>query len=345
MKQIQRAGDNTNNYQANTINVTGVSYTEAKEIALDVFRSNAIELSSVARQAAQERVEEITDSFFTKLKERAPEAIQSVTDPGMQRAIFRVQEEFACSGDEVLGEVLVDMLVDRAKASERNIQQITMNEAIKTSPKLATHHFTILATLLLVGKTQFTNIGNLAALHERLGEVVAPVTEGLRVTESDLRHLQYAGCLSIDATETPISRLFTVHYTALFVKGFERGDIGEPWRHLGPPAIIPSIRDKTKLQVGALTKQVLQEDLIPAQGLEECTAELTRLMDLNPMTPAEVEEEISSLHPNLRELVNIWGSTSMRQCSLTSVGIAIGHANARRILGERFKAEINVWVN
>ncbi|MFJ9634071.1 LPO_1073/Vpar_1526 family protein [Streptomyces sp. NPDC101175] len=344
MKQIQRAGENTTNYQAQTISINGVSYTEAKEIALDVFRANALELSQIARRVAEERVEEITELLFEKMMERAPGSINSVTDPGMQRAIFRVQEEYACSGDQTLGEVLVDMLVDRAQTADRDIEQITLNEAIKTAPKIATHHFTILATLLLTGKTQFTNVSTVPALHERLKSELAPVAEGLRVTDSDLRHLQYAGCLAVDLGERSIGTIFSDTYPGLFTKGFSRDEINDPSKELEPPVIIPCLRDNTKLQVAALNKDVLQKRVIQEWNLGEHEAELTRLMDVNLMPVNEIEEEISSLHPNLRNLVNLWNSSSMSHCQLTGVGIAVGHANIRRTLPE-FTAGIDVWVN
>ncbi|MGC5001174.1 LPO_1073/Vpar_1526 family protein [Streptomyces sp. DT203] len=344
MKQIQQAGGNTNNYQAQNMTVNGLSYTEAKDIALDVFRANAMELSQIARRTAEARVEEITDALFGKLMDRAPEAIQSVTDPGMQRAIFRAQEEYACSGDKALGEVLIDMLVDRAQTSDRSLQQITLNEAIKTAPKLATHHFTILATLLLVGNTQFTAVSTIAELHEKLKTLVAPAVAGLRATESDLRHLQYAGCISFDITERTFSHIISVTYPALFVRGFTREQISEPSRNVGFPAIIPCLRDPEKFQVSAMNKDVLERSLIPEQGLEEHSAELNRLLETNLMTAEEIEEEISALHPHLRTLIDVWSSSSMRHCTLTSVGIAVGHANARRTLGDEFNAGIDVWV-
>ncbi|MFD4591291.1 LPO_1073/Vpar_1526 family protein [Streptomyces rubiginosohelvolus] len=345
MKQTQRAGDNTNNYQAESITITGVSYTEAKEIALDVFRANALELSHIARRTAEERVEEITEKIFEKLMQRAPKAIQAVTDPGIQRAIFRVQEEYACSGEETLGDVLVDMLVDRARSQEADLQQIALNEAIKTAPKLATHHFTVLATLLLVGRTQFSGIRTLPQLHAKLNTVVAPATEGLRVTEGDLRHLQYAGCLSIDTLEKPFSHIFSVTYPALFTKGFTRDEINEPHKNIGLPAIMPCLRDGARFQVSAMNKDVLNKSMIPEQGLEEHADELSRLMDLNLMSAEEIQEEISALHPNLRNLANVWSSSRMPNCELTSVGIVVAHANARRILGEEFTAGLDVWLN
>ncbi|WP_405964248.1 hypothetical protein OG713_26975 [Streptomyces sp. NBC_00723] len=345
MKQIQRAGDNTANYQAQTINVNGVNYTEAKEIALDVFRANAIELSQIARRVAEDRVEEITEALLRKLAEKAPEALNAITDPGVQRAIFRVQEEYACSGDEALGDVLVDLLVDRAQNNERNIQQVTLNEAIKTAPKLAPHHFTILATLLIVVRTQYAKAQNIAELHDYFKSTMAPTVAGVRASESDLRHLQYAGCISYDESQRSISGMLSGSYPAFFTKGFSIDEVNDPCKELKPPALMPCVRDNSRLQVGAVNKEVLQKRLIPELKLEECTAELTRLMDVGLMPGNEIEDEFAELHPNLRDLVSLWGSSQISHCQPTSVGIAIGHAEVRRILGSEFNFGIEIWVS
>ncbi|WML79786.1 LPO_1073/Vpar_1526 family protein [Streptomyces sp. VNUA74] len=343
-KQVQRAGNDSTNYQAQNINIQGLTYSEAKEIALDVYRANALELSAIAQNTARKRAEELTESFFETLRERAPEAIESITDPDMQRSIFRAQEAYACSGDNDLSEVLVDMLADRAANPTRDLRQLTLNEAIQTASKLPAHHFTILGTLLIVAKTQFTAAVNVADLHGFLTRIVAPAAEGLHATDGDLRHLQYAGCLSIDLSEKPLTGIISQAYPGFFTKGFTLEQIEEPHRTLKPPAIIPCLRDSSKLQVGAMNNEVLMQKLIPELGLEEHSNELQRLMSINLMPGGEIEEEVASLHPSLRNLVNVWGSTAIRQCEPTGVGMALGHAHIRRILGEEFTAGLEIWV-
>ncbi|MFE1299867.1 LPO_1073/Vpar_1526 family protein [Streptomyces sp. NPDC058731] len=344
-KQLQRAGDHSTNYQAQNITVQGLTYSEAKEIALDVFRANALELSTVAQKTAKQRVEELTEAFFKTLLERAPEAIESISEPDMQRSIFRAQEEYACSGDKDLGEVLVDMLVDRAATPARDLRQVTLNEAIKTASKLTAPHFAILGAILIAANTKFTAARTVGDLHAYLTKVVAPTVEGLRATDGDLRHLQYAGCLSIDISEKPLSGILAQTYPAFFTKGFTREEIGEGLREIGPPAIIPCLRDPSKFQVGAMDNSAVVEHLVPDLGLEEHSAELQRLMNVNLMPGDEIEEEFASLHPNLRNLVDVWGTTAIRRCDLTGVGMALGHANLRRILGEEFSAGLEVWVH
>jgi hypothetical protein len=67
--QKQESGDDSTNLQAQSIVVNqGISYSDAKDIALDVYKSNFLQLSQDAAQVARERAEEITDNFLDKLK-------------------------------------------------------------------------------------------------------------------------------------------------------------------------------------------------------------------------------------------------------------------------------------
>jgi len=46
--------------------------------------------------------------------------------------------------------------------------------------------------------------------------------------------------------------------------------------------------------------------------------------------------------PELAELFRIWQATPLKQFTTTSVGIAIGHANAARVIG--LNASLDVWI-
>ena len=115
--QNQESGDNSTNLQGKTIIINqGLSYADAKEIALDVFKSNFLELSAKAAETAKRRAEELVDNFLNELKQRAPESLNKMEDPGMQYAIFTAQKEYAKTGDKDLSKLLVDILVDSVLA-------------------------------------------------------------------------------------------------------------------------------------------------------------------------------------------------------------------------------------
>lgn len=55
-KQKQKSGDNSYNIQAQSVNV-GVTYTEARQISMDVYEANFYRLSETAANKAKDRAE------------------------------------------------------------------------------------------------------------------------------------------------------------------------------------------------------------------------------------------------------------------------------------------------
>jgi hypothetical protein len=49
------------------------------------------------------------------------------------------------------------------------------------------------------------------------------------------------------------------------------------------------------------------------------------------------------LRPYMASVFEIWSNSSMKSFTLTSVGIAIGHANVKRLVGEF--ANLSLWIN
>jgi len=148
--QSQKAGDNSTNVQARDITVyCGPSLSEVRQVALDVFRANFIELSGTARDIARERAEEITEDFLRKLQEQHAAGLGQAQEPDFQHSLFTVQKEYARCGDKALGDLLVDLLVDRTKHPSRTILQIVLNESLAVAPKLTPDQLAALSVIFL----------------------------------------------------------------------------------------------------------------------------------------------------------------------------------------------------
>ena len=147
----QEGGDNSTNLQGQTFIINnGISYEDAKGIALDVFKSNYLELSTKAADTAKQRAEELVEDFLQQVKERNPNAINTMEDPGMQYAIFSAQKEYARTGDKNMSDMLVDVLVDRAAFPERNLKQIVLDECLQIIPKLTTSQLDTLTIVFIL---------------------------------------------------------------------------------------------------------------------------------------------------------------------------------------------------
>ena len=91
-------GPESTNLQAGRDITYGVTATEARQIALDVYNANYLKLAGVAEDTARDRAERITRDFIETLQARNPAGLKGMGDPDMLRTLYAAQEGFACSG-------------------------------------------------------------------------------------------------------------------------------------------------------------------------------------------------------------------------------------------------------
>jgi len=186
-----QAGENV------TVVNVGVSASEARQIALDVAKATFYELTDKAKEIASVRVEEITDKVIKKLEKEFPEGLKKAEDPDFQYALFTVQKEYARNADADLGDLLVDLLVDRSKQEQRDILQIVLNESLQVAPKLTNEQLAALAVMFLFKYTQNYSVGNHETLGEYFDKNVKPFSDKLVKNNACYQHLEFSGCGSI----------------------------------------------------------------------------------------------------------------------------------------------------
>lgn len=343
--QKQELGDGATAIQAGGNVIVGVTAAEARDIALDVAKVTFYELTGAAKETASERVENITNKVIEKLEEDFPTGLQKAKDPDFQYALLTVQKEYARNGDEDLGDLLVDLLVDRSKQDNRDILQIVLNESLATAPKLTDTHLACLAIIFLFRYTQNPGVGNHEMLGQYFDKSVKPFSSRLVKNTASYQHLEFTGCGSIQMVEISLEEVLLQTYQGLFVKGFDFSEIEKRNISIGndPRFFIPCLNDLEKLQVKANNKESLEDMFNSFQIQDADRANIVALFDLHKMNHKEVRDICVKIRPYMEEVFDIWSESPMKSFTLTSVGMAIGHANIKRLIGEF--ADLSIWVN
>lgn len=343
--QKQQLGDGATAIQAGRDVHVGVTADEARNIALDVAKVTFYELSGTARQTASDRVEEVTNLVIEKLEKDFPAGLQKAEDPDFQYALLTVQKEYARNGDKELGDLLVDLLVDRSKQDDRNILQIVLNESLATAPKLTDTQLSCLATIFLFRYTQNYGIGNHATLGEYFDKYVHPFIGRLVKNNASYQHLEFTGCGSIQMGEVNLEDALIKPYQGVFLKGFEANEIENRGISIGIDNrfFIPCLNDSTKLQVKAISKEDLNKKLDEFSIKSDDSKEIIELFEYGKMSSQEVKDKCIQIRPYMKEVFDTWSESPMKSFTLTSVGMAIGHANIKRLVGEF--ADLSIWVN
>lgn len=199
--QRQEAGDGSTNYQAETITVVqGISYRDARDIALDVYQQNFIKLSEYAAQVALGRAEEFIDDFLGKIQSKNPALLEQMSQPSIQNSLYCAQKQYAVTGDKELKGLLLDLVVQRCEQEDRSIHQIVLDEAIELAPKLTVEQMDALTLNFIVYKTVFYDVRSHETLLEHIRHQILPFTESLKLDTSCYEHLTYLGAATIEYT-------------------------------------------------------------------------------------------------------------------------------------------------
>lgn len=341
----QEGGENSTNLQGQSIVINqGITYQDAKNIAIDVFKSNYLELSVKAADTARQRAEELVDDFLTEVKKRNPNSLNSMEDPGMQYAIFTAQKEYAKTGDKDLSDMLVDILVDRAAQEERNLKQIVLDESLTIVPKLTLSQLDTLTIIFIIKYSKNPQVGSIPLLKKYLEDYISPFTSLLSKEQSLYQHLEFAGCGSISIGSLKIEENFLKTYKGIFCKGFtkEQFETSSITFDKYPALIIPCLKDNTKFQLAAIDDDIL-EQRAKAVNVEEAEINMLKpLMNNYQMNAEETKEVIKQQGEFMNVLFDIWDNSPIKNMTLTSVGIAVATANLRRKTG--ITVDLGIWI-
>lgn len=343
--QTQDASNGATAIQAGGDVHIGISATEARNIAQDVAKLTFYELSGVARDLAATRVEEITNKVIDKLEAEFPAGLNKAKDPDFQYALLTVQKQYARNGDEDLGALLVNLLVDRSKQEKRDILQIVLNESLETAPKLTDAQLSNLAVIFLLKYTQNREVLNIEALGRYFDRYLFPFTSLLTKSQASFQHLEFAGCGATQITDVTLEDVLFHTYGGLFMAGFDSSELCkvELPASICDELFMPCISNPEKIQIKMKNSDVLTEFLTAKGIAEPAISQIKQLYESNKLSSEKIKEQCIALRPFMAELFDVWNSSNMKSFTLTSVGLAIGHANVKRQAGKF--AELSVWIN
>jgi hypothetical protein len=278
------------------------------------------------------------------LNARKPEAIESFREPAMQNALFTVQKQYAISGDEELGDLLVDILVDRAGEQKRNMLQIVLDEALSVAPKLTIEQLDTITLSFLLSRTQRCDTGTYHGLIEHLAKRITPFIENLTNGDACYSHIEYLGCGHIRAGNFgALENIFRRAYKGCFSNGFLKETVENELVDFSKfeKMLIPCFHDNNMLQFNFLDDEVLEGH--KEKGLsEDEMGKLRHLFERTTMSQNDIKNLIIRDIPSMSKVFDSWDSSSLKNLELTGVGIAIAHANYRRKTGDTM--DLSIWI-
>lgn len=334
----QSARDNNVNIQAEGDIHLGIGYGDVKEIAehaaMSVFEQNFQKLSLQAYAVAQERAAEFTRNFIEALQERAPHALRQIQDPGTQSAVFAAQSGYAKTGDPDLGEVLLELLIERTSCDRRETSQLASNFALTVAENLSPQHFSLLSCSLILKQIVHSDGRSVDSLARSIWNVLGRFSDDLAmVYPADLDYLSGLGCMISTAGSLSPGRYVALNYPGLFTRGFSLGEIAHAERLIGTPLVRPFGPDPDRYKINAITKPDLK-GLIDAHCLHDMNDIAFSALSNTTLEANEIERILANSVPELTPVFRECGQLGLNGYINTAIGSAIAHANIRRVIPE-----------
>jgi hypothetical protein len=313
-----------------------VTAAEARQIALDVYNANFLKLAGVAEDVARNRAERITREFVETLQARNPAGLASMGDPDMLRTLYAAQEGYASSGEDDLEAALIDLLVDRAGQAERDLKTHVLNQAVATLPKLTKKQRAAVTVVFFVKHAQYIGPFDLSAFYDYLARYLAPFVDELPEISADFGYMQYTGVGSAVPFQTvTLEGAFYNQAYGFFSYGFHAGQEPQQWTPFldDPEVFMPSLRSPHRLQIRARSMTEVRA-LAKAKNIPT----LVTYASNGRMQEPDIRADMIARVPTLEILFGKWSGdesgVGLSSFYITAVGIAIGHACQRKVVGD-----------
>ena len=173
------------------ININGITAETAMEICKYVVKAELAVYTQDARVEAEKRLSDISEKTIDRITSLKEDLLHRFKEPAIQMALNETFKNYIASGNEELGENLIDLLIERLNVQERTTEQSIIDEARNIIPKLSSNTVSLLA-IMVFSKLIFPYNKK---QYDDLLLKLAPLVERLKNIRSlDIAHLKQVGC-------------------------------------------------------------------------------------------------------------------------------------------------------
>jgi|SRR5579872_2917859 len=321
---------------------SGVSPDQMSEIMVAIGKTVAT-FTDAAFDKTQRELNTFREEVLKRFAQPGEANPEAFKDPDFQYMLNDAQKAVARAGDPAVRDTLVDLIARRSLETNRTRLAINLAEAATKVANLTRDEFAALSLSYLVRYTINHGIGNLQQLGDLIQNQLVPFARNVSREQASFWHLQAQSCANIEMGTIDLLTALRRNYSGVLTKGFTREELEshlpDGKKNMLDQWVIPCLNDVTKLQFQFLNVRAFKEGTAQS-GLSE--DERHNPWNLLEGRTHDARELINSVAPDAHIVFDAWENTLLPKLSLTSVGIAIGHANAARTVG--LTAPLSIWI-
>lgn len=331
----------------------GMKPAEVIEMCEILIQNEIKRYTQQAEETAVKRYQELSSKLGDALKSLDEVKLEKIKEPAIQIAANETYTEFIRSGEEFLGDKLIDLMIERMSVPEHTAKQIIIDEARRILPKLTKDlvDFLAIRTFLDLSLTRprvwFTR------LLEKVGDLGR---NAYKVRAMDIGLLKQTGCATnlYIASSQSVEQILLENYDAFFKKPVPKQqvlDLLKPYFNEAPK---PDPTQKSSLNIlleiigyigddwyFKMCRNQLYDPYIRAMKKPEYA---NVLFEFNKkaigMTMVEVKSFLINLNKNWEGILYLFNREYVRSIHITPVGYYIGLRHLCKQIGEEIPYSI-----
>lgn len=325
------------------INFNGISAETAMEICKYVVKSELAVYTQDARVEAEKRLSDISEKTIDQITSLKEDLLSRFKEPAIQMALNETFKNYIASGNEELGENLVDLLIERLNVQEKSTEQSIIDEARNIIPKLSSNTISLLAIMVFSKLIFPLNRKQFDDLLLKLSPMVERIE---KITSLDIAHLKQVGCgygISAFHVVEPLEKYLLANYDLFFRHSIsldELNDVFQKYPHLmnaSIPANLSYIMGMFTIEGQSLSFNVPNTRTV-TDALDKANNKLIPLFEdlknnATQYTEDEVRDYVSNIDARWKYTFDTFKKNQITTFQLNPVGVYIGCRQLTRICG------------
>ncbi|KEP68887.1 hypothetical protein DL1_08330 [Thioclava dalianensis] len=336
---IQAKGDVTVN--------GGLSPTQMVEI-LSALTAHVETLGNACRAQIEDRLKIFEAGVLERFAADGTTRSEAFREPDFLAATLDAQKAFARSGDEGLREVLTDLVAQRSKVAERSRLSLTLNDAIAKVGSIPDSDLNTLSMMFIFQNIQINTLTNIQELADYYSRLCLPLLDNISTSQSAINYLAAHGCvippsglgIYSDALE-----IFSSRYGDIITKGVSEADLRDKFTDydllLLRGLIVESPYGNGRKAFAVRGPQL--EKILPQFGIYGEYSERYKEVTRHSQPSGDEFQGVMNAHfPRIAEVMAKYNEPIIRNSRLTSIGIALAHANLAK--GPLQNVDLSIWI-
>lgn len=339
-KQNVKTGDNST---VNQTIIKGLSYSEVKEITADLFEQNFPKMIGIAKETVEKRISEFEEKLIEKLKNEKIENLEEFKTPDMLYITYEAQKSYVLCEDKELADVLLELIVSRAKEKDDNFSKVLLNEAITILPKLNNEMLNTLSIIFNVIHSKFFYTLDQKGIGQLYEGSFLPLLNGVTSNQWIYTHLEALGTIHMDIYPKNIIDFFQLTFFKALLERFIPLNKKSEHLYMHFSNFYMIFRD-LESKLGNITSYSIKYLHMEELKAKELTKKFKEeLMDSKFIVDRKkCEEYLLEAHLGFEKLFILWHNNAIEHARLNAVGIAIAQMNIKAKFG--YELELSKFI-